>query len=496
MGYSRAELLRKAEGLRDRWRYAPELYCKEALGLQLWDKQRQLLQALADAPRKTRRVSRKSGHKIGKSTSAAAAALWWPIVYPRGRVILTAPAGHQVRNILWPEVTRLYKNAKAPLGGHLSPDPTRGWILPDGSQGIVGVTTDDVERFAGLSAPYTLVIVDEANGFIEKLWPAVFGNLAGGGAVLAIGNPTRPTGTFYDSFGAKSHMWDHDTISSATTPNVRHNRAIVPGLAMREYVLDALCEYAGTTLDPNCSHEELLAALAQASHPQLSIRVTGEYSKTADRLVCDPGDIEHARMMWADEPWDGELELGVDVARYGDDDSVIVYRRGKKSSLPLRFHHRDGNAIAKEVIAVVAERRIGREWTRVKVDVIGVGAAVVDALADKANAERIIVVPVNVSASASNPRLYANQRAEAWFAMSAWLKHGGTIAEDQKLHSELVAPTYELNERGQYKVESKDKIKSRIGRSPDAAEALLLAVYNPPTITDMTVESVGGRYSR
>lgn len=477
---SRSEWETGAKRLLARWGPNPVLCLDELCGLKLWPKQAAIARSIVEH----KRTACKSGHKVGKSTSAAGIALWWVLTRWRGRVILTAPAGHQVRNILWPEVTRLYESARVPVGGRLSPDPAYGLKLP-GNREIIAVTTDEVAKAAGLSSPNQLIIVDEASGYDEDLWPALFGNLAGGGRILATGNPTQTSGTFYEAFTEKAHLWNTFTISCIETPNVIANRCLIPGIAMRDYITEHLDEYAGIRLDPQtCTHAELVAALESAGEsPFLDIRIRGRFPVQGDHAVVPLTLVETGKLRWATTLATDGLSLGVDVARTGDDDSVIAPRRGNKL-YPLEPHHGlDGPELAARVVECANRLRPKpSDRVRVKIDEIGVGASPYDCLVGMASAANLEVIGVNAGAAADDPERFRNKRAQMHFAVRSWLADGGALPPNEgKLYAELVAAKFSLDERNRYVVEKKDAIKARLRRSPDRADAVGLAVYEPPT---------------
>jgi hypothetical protein len=113
----------------------------------------------------------------------------------------------------------------------------------------------------------------------------------------------------------------------------------------------------------------------------------------------------------------------------------------------------------------------------VHVDVIGIGAGVVDQLKTY---EELDVRPINAS-DAAQRTTYARCRDELWFGVADWLKSGGALPNDSKLTGELAAVEYGFLPNGKIKVESKDELRARLGRSPDRADALALAVYTRAT---------------
>lgn len=440
------------------------------LGVTVWDRQAEILRAVAEH----RQTAVRSGHKVGKSTSAACLALWWATTRPRGRVVLTAPSGHQVRNILWPEVRRLYRDARYPLGGTCSPSPSRGLELP-GDRSVICVTTDEPEKLAGLSGAELLFVVDEASGFPEPLWDPIHGNMAGGGRVVALGNPTRTSGTFYEAFGNHRQWWRTIHISSEESPNVRAGRMLIPGLATREWV-DARREEWGS------------------DSPAYHVRVRGDFPAQAENAVISlalvEAALERGRAQAGDIDHHG-ITLGVDVARFGDDSSVIQPVIGRRALPAVIMQGADTQVVAARVLAC-ARRLGGGTPVRVHIDGIGVGAGVVDTLRLAGPAVEVVDVNVSEVAQTDDHRLLRDQ---LWFGLRDWLRDGA-IPDDPLLVGELVAPTYSFDARGRFVVESKDALKKRLRRSPDRADALALAVYSAPRIqADLEAVTVSRRGS-
>jgi phage terminase large subunit len=434
-----------------RWRDDPVAFAREALRVQPWSRQIELLHAVRD----NNYVAVRSGHKCSKSNSIAILALWWAITRPGARVVLTAPANHQVENILWPELKLLYAGAALPLGGRLLDDPRSGLKLGN-KWGIFGLTTDKPERIAGLSGDKLMFLVDEASGYPEDLFTAVFGNLAGGGKVVLTGNPTQTSGSFFNAFHANADRWKPIHISSEETPNFHGGS--VPGLATPEWAAWAAGEWG-------------------IDSPLYDVRVRGEFPKQSSTAVIGLSVVTAALARWASVlVADGDvLEIGVDVARFGDDDSVIQPLRGAKAFEPIVVHGLDTVQVAGKVLEVVRRmRRSDRELPIVKVDVIGVGGGVADILRQS---REIVLVEVNVAERATEEAEYPNLRSELWFQMAKWLTTGA-IPHDSKLEGELVAPVYSFDTQGRRKVESKDDIKKRLKRSPDRADALALAIFS------------------
>lgn len=446
----------KAELIR-RWRGDPALFAREALAFEPWAKQREIMRAVVTHPR----VAVKSGHKVGKSRLAAGIALWFACLMPEARVIMTSSSARQIRSILWREIKAAIRASRLPLGTEIAQDPGTGIQFPDGRE-IVGFSTNEPERMAGISGANVLFVVDEASGVPEPIFEAIEGNRAGGARVLLLSNPTRLVGEFHAAFHGKRQFYKTFTVSSRMTPNVTGVGKPRPGLATKAWCDEKALEW-GTE-----------SSLYQ-------VRVEGEFPRQGADAVIPLTLVEEALeryLEWLENPVEPDdlLELGVDVARYGDDESAIAPRRGKLA-YPLETHRNmDGVQLAGHVLHCVRRLRRPGEKPRVKVDVIGLGASCFDQLR---YSDEVDAVEVNVSESATVPG-YAKLRDQLWFEAGQWLKDGGMLPSDGTLEAELVAPTYTFDLGGRQKVSSKDDIKKTLGRSPDRADALCLAVYNPP----------------
>lgn len=437
----------------------PVEFAKEVLGIfSLWDRQEEILRAAA----KYKKNACRSGHKIGKSLSAAVISAWWVETRPRGKVIQTSSSFENVETILWPEVRKLYRTSRRPLGGHLLNSPRGGWRFEDGRI-CFGVSTDDPTKAAGKSGDQILYIADEASGIEDEIFEAIEGNLAGGASIFMFGNPTHQSGQFHRAFNEESNVWNGIHVSSEETPNYRERRMVIPGLATYEWI------------------EERRKVWGEKS-ATFQIRVKGNFADKASNVIIGLAVVEAARKRWASTPANGDLEIGVDVARFGDDDSVIYPRRGYKALEPDVIQGQDTVAIAGATIARAKKERRGDERVRVKVDVIGIGAGVADILRASDEAVKdgwLEVIDVNVSESADDEEEYPNLRAQLWFGMGQWLEEGGAIPPsgiDKEIGGELTTPRYKFDARGRRQVEPKEDIKRRLKRSPDHAEALMLSL--------------------
>lgn len=453
------------------YRDDPEGFAIDVLGITPWTRQAEILRAVATYDK----TAVRSGHKVGKSTSCAILALWWFSTRERAFVILTSSVAGQVKDVLWNELQRLYRmaNGAVKIGGAMHDQPSTG--LRFEGRRIIGISTNETENMGGYSGAELLFIPDEASGIDEGIFNAIEGNRAGGARLVMFGNPTKMSGTFFDAFHDKSEFWHPIHISSTETPNASGIGEPIPGLATKAYV------------------EEKTRELGGPGNPEWDIRIGGNFPTQGRNNVIGIGLVETGFKDWRrPTSVDGELEFGVDVARYGDDETVIYPRRGYFAYPAVVLRSMDTVEISGIVMNLVTDLRIrdeksptGWERPRVKVDGTGGwGGGVVDNLK---RCEEVRVVEVNVSTSATSEK-YFRLRDQLWFAARDWLKEGGKMQQDAKLRAELVAPTYRVEARGQLRVSSKDEMKEVLKRSPDRADALALAIYNPPEPFVGTIE--------
>lgn len=439
----------------------PVGFGSKLLGIQLWRKQRRILTAIA----RKKKVAVRSGQKTGKSTAFVVAALWWAATRSRGRVFLTAPGNAQVRNVLWKELRRVcYSTAPGGkrvvdiLGVEPALLPSTGMQWPDGRE-ILGFSADTPETMQGLSGPEMLVLVDEGSGVRNDIFEAIEGNLAAGGHVATASQPTQQAGWFFDAFHSHREHWERIDISSEETPNCTGEEDAIPGLA-----------------DPNFIDR------SRAEHGEDSafylVRIKGEFAGTASNAIVGLAAIDAARKRWSErteEPTD-PLEYGLDVARFGDDETALAPRRGKRLYDITTVNGFDTVAVVGMVMADVRSRRRTSEVPTIKIDAGGgYGGGVADLLRAQ-HGKEVHVVEVNSAEASDTPDEFTNVRTQLHFAVADWLKGDGELPDDTKLEAELLAPTYSFDARARRKVEGKDEIKKRLKRSPDRADAVALSI--------------------
>jgi len=432
----------------------PVLFAKKILGVSLWSKQEEIVNATL----KHDRIAVKSGHKVGKTRLCAVIALWFAATRHRGRVIMTSSSARQVKSILWREIKQLYNGAPLLklLGGICHDDPNSGLKFSDGSE-ILGFSTDQPERMAGISGEHLLFIVDEASGVPEAIFEAIEGNRAGGARLIMISNPTQTSGTFYNAFRdpVVRELWRTYSVSSEDSPNCT-GEASIPGLATKEWIEEKRIEWGPEYL----------------KSPLYLVRVKGDFPTEGDRNVVPFSLVERA-MLAKDQPHSGTIYAGLDPSGEGDDESILCIRKGRPT-----FHawqKLDGLQLAEKVLAELDSKRSDLPVV-LNVDSIGLGVEVFNALRRLAPSW-LTVNGVKSSYASTRPNKFVLLRDQLWWGVQEYLKAGGTLPDDRRLETELTAVQYDLDVKGRIKIESKKELKKRIGRSPDRADALALAVF-------------------
>lgn len=452
-----------------RVRTDPVFFIDQMLGRELWSKQREIAAAVAKYPR----VAVRACHGPGKTFVAGAIALWF-LRQPEARVVTTAPTWRQVKSLLWHEINQLHHNAAFPLGGVCLQTELK---MPDGRYAI-GLSTkpEDPEAFQGHHAKNILLIYDEASGIEQPIFDAGEGYLTTAGAkLLMIGNPTQPSGEFYDAFHRNRAAYHQIHISYADLPaftGEKVSAAVADHLTGREWVEAQKRRYGENS-------------------PAYSVKVLGDFSEESDDTVFGLMGIENAQARNLEKKIapDDQRVIGCDVARFGSDKTVVSLREAMK----VRVREvNSGHATTETTGAIVRLAKEVREETkyapiRIVVDDVGVGGGVTDQVREKLVEERlagegISVIAFNGGESAIEDDQYPNARSEAWFRVAEQIdeldlhppSEDGENEWGEDLAADLLAPKYKLDSNGRRVVEPKDQTKKRLGHSPDHADSVLL----------------------
>lgn len=432
----------------------------------LWSKQREIAESVRDNPL----TACRSANKVGKTTLAAGLGIWWYATRPRAAVIATSASYTNLRSAFWRELRRLWRRGGGDerFGGEMPVDPMTGCTAPDGRL-ILGISVNEEERAQGFSGD-VFIIADEASGIPDDVWHALRRNLAGGGRALMIGNPNRPgVGAFYAAFTDSADLWSTFAISAYDSPNVTGAEPAVPGLATREHIELMIAEYGGG--------DEEVARL----HPTYRIGVLGQWPQQSSHAVIGLGAIAAARQRWHHTAQgSGRLVLGVDPARFGDDESCLQPLRGYHAHPALAFQQLDTVELAGRVLEVATDlHRPGDPIPLVVVDDGGLGGGVTDQLRRSPLVE-VLAVNAGSRSTELGPTgelRYERMRDQLWGQIADWIADGGALPDDPRRDAELLAVEKRFTPSQRIKVDGKDDIRKRLGRSPDRADALGLGVH-------------------
>lgn len=452
------------------YRTRPEQFARDVLGSRWWSRQREVGRLVA----RHRRIAVKSANGVGKTYLAADLALWFLYTHRPSIVLTTAPTWRQVRHLLWEEIRRRFRAVQPPLPGkllHTRLSAAEGWFA-------LGLATDDPVKFQGFHADNLLIIFDEASGIPDGIWEAAEGVAVGKtNKVLAIGNPLTTSGRFYKLFRPQSG-WRQQTISALAHPNVTGAEPAIPGAVTSE-AIDARVQEWATEEEEKPRHggdEERTAGAFEwrgrryKANGLFRSRVLGEFPDTDEDTLIPLRWIEEA--VEREVAASAERRAAVDVARFGSDSTVVGLREGDRV---VRIDAIQG-ADLMEVSGRVMRLAYEVHPESVTVDVVGLGAGVVDRLVELGLDG---LVPFNGGEAAHNPLRFANRRAESYWALRERFRTGDiSIPRDEELIEELAALRYQHTSKGQIKMESKDVMKRRGMKSPDRADMLSM-LFDP-----------------
>lgn len=407
-------------------------------------------------------IARASGHGIGKSALVAWIVLWAMTTFPDTRGVVTANTETQLKTKTWAELGKWFNmfigNESFVLTATalMSKDPTR-----ERTWRIDQVTWSDknTEAFAGLhnKGKRILLVMDEASAIPDIIWETAEGALTDANTQimwLAFGNPTRNSGRFRECFdsGRFAKYWNAAKIDSRS----------VGGSITNTKQIERWIDTYGIDSD------------------FVRIRVLGEFPRTGEMEFISAADVDAAMSREVTSALYDPLALGCDVARYGANESVIAYRKGRDArTIPWQFF-RGLNTV--ELATKILESHHALAPDGIFIDGGGIGGGVVD----NVRHARLHCYDVqfggkdDVSGSVwgNDGERYANKRAAMWGAMRHWIRTGA-LPFDPELKAQLIGPTYSIKPNGDILLESKEDMMSRGVESPDRADALALTFAYP-----------------
>lgn len=320
-------------------------------------------------------------------------------------------------------------------------------------------SVDPVEvgkSLSGLHGDYVIVALDEAGGMPSILLQRAEQALSSckRGIIILAGNPTSKTSALYAAYQNESY-----TVIKITGDPEDLERS--------------------PRIDINWAKAQIKEH--GRTNPWVRSSILGEFPETEFNGLLSPEDILKATLRSA-PPGDClvfERRLGNDVARFGDDSSTIFPRQGRQAYMPVRIRKADGIEVARRVEAAMLRWSPDALPTVFVDDTGGYGSSVVDHLRMNGYSP----VPINVSGAPDDPEHYFNRRAELMSRAAAWVKAGGCLPDVEGLAEEACATRY-TTEGSKLKMEPKEMVKRRLGRSPDLWDAFCLTFAQPERYAD------------
>ncbi len=401
-------------------------------------------------PEGTIREAIASGHGIGKSAEVAWIIIWAMSTRPHLNGVVTANTTNQLSTKTWRELA-LWKGrainehwfkVTATKIFHVEHEKT--WFV-----NAVPNTEHNSEAFAGLHGTHVLIIYDEASGIPDKIWEVSEGAMTDPRAMhFVYGNPTKNTGKFRDIF-ANDSRWKRHQIDSRTCKMTNKNE-----------IAEQIAEYGE---DSDFCRVRIKGQFPRAGSMQF---ISSE--------ICDTCMLTEATY---EAFFQLPILLGVDVARFGEDKTVIAVRQGRKVLELRRYRELDTMQVAAKTVSAIREFNP----TATFVDGVGIGAGVVDRL-------RMLghdIIEVNAGKKPDDDKTYYNKRAEMGDRLRIQMTEGMDLPNDADLRKALIGIEYGFDDKERMRLERKQDMKKRGLESPDDFDAI--AYTYAELIGDMTM---------
>lgn len=405
------------------------------------------------------KVSVRSGHGVGKTSVEAVILLWFLSCFKFPKVIATAPTRQQLNDILWSEVEKW--RSRSPLLKELL-TWTKTYVCMKGYEKrwfAVAKTASEPENMQGFHEENMLIIVDEASGVEDDIMEAILATLSGkNNKLLMCANPTRTTGTFYDSHNRDRGMYKCHRVSS---------------------------------LDSARTNKENIAAFIRKYGEEsnvVKVRVYGDFPEQEDDTFIPLSLVEQAVINELEVDKISRISFGVDVARYGDDETIIAKNVNGVVEMPVVRH---GQSLMTTVGDIVMQyKQVIKDYPQYKgvitinIDDTGLGGGVTDRLEEVKTEQRLRrmeIVPVNFGIKPpqdGSQDHYQDISTYMWAIVKDLMQNRIiSIENNEELVAQLSVRKYNITSQGKIMLESKKDMKARGLKSPDRADAVALSCY-------------------
>lgn len=390
------------------------------------------------------RLAVASGHGVGKTALTSWVIHWFMATRPDPQIVVTANTKNQLDSKTWRELAKW--NQRAANGAWFSHSATR-FALKEASDtwfaSAIPWTENNSEAFAGTHEEHVLNVFDEASAIPDAIWDVVEGSMTTADAKwLAFGNPTRNTGRFRECWGRFRHRWHTMKVDSRTAKQADAAQ------------IQAWIEDYGIDSD------------------FVKIRVLGEFPNQSSNQFISGADVD-ACTKYKAEGFQGLPKiLAADIARFGDDKSVVAIRQGRKVSPMVDWRGLDLMTSADRIAEMIDDETPDA----VVIDETGIGSGVVDRLRQM----NYKVFGFNGGETAKDADTYRNKRVEVWGLMREALRARIELPDDYELRQDLIGPEYGFTPTQQLLLERKEDMKRRGLASPDKGDALAMTYAVSP----------------
>lgn len=444
---------RAAANIIRRWREDPVFFVRNELKAEPDDWQLETLEAYRTG---AKRIALAACKGPGKSAVLSWIILNFLATRPHPKIVATSITKENLRDGLWSELAKWMNNSPFFRKGFkwtaeriYSLEHPETWFASARTWPKDGDPTQQANTLAGIHADYVLFVIDEAGGIPEGVAAAADAGLSTGidTRMLIAGNPTHREGPLFNAvFRDRKYWWVKHITGDPDDPK-RAKRIDI--------------EWARKQID-----------IYGRDNPWVMVNVLGLFPPSSDDTLLSEEEVAEAakRVVPEDQYIHHPKILGVDVARYGSDRTVLTMRQGRVAFAPVERR----NFSTMEVAGLAAHLAEKHGVAAIHVDATGIGAGVIDRLME----QNFPVVGVEAAARSPNPTRL-NMRAHMWLEMAEWVKSGGCIPNSPQLRRELARQKYTFTSKGQWQIVSKEQMKKEYGESSDYADSLGLTFAYP-----------------
>jgi len=432
------ELNSKVAELLLTYKYNPILGIESLFSVSLDDQQKSLVLGANDP---NARIAVKSGQGCGKTSTLVWLTLLYLLTLEDCRILITAPSAQQLNRVFHSELLKWH--ARLPVLFKNFFDIKKESVHIKGKEyqmaSLVTGNPSNIEGLQGGHATNYIVMGDEASGLEENVFDTLLGTLgAGDGRFILTSNPVRNSGRFYEIFASENKRWNRITFSGLQSAQI------------------------------SSSWLEDMKEMYTEDDDNYQIRVLGNFGRFGEQQFIPSNLIEQCAKEYVEFKayTNYPKVMGVDVARFGADQTVFIVRQGPKIIDMVKFSNLD----TMEVTARIVDLHHKHKPSVIYIDAIGIGAGVFD----RASELQLPVKEVIVSHKSTKPSMYGNFRAQLWGELKDWMQNGGDIPDDKDLISQLNSMQYTYNNKMQILLMTKKDIKRMGLPSPDIADAIAL----------------------